>query len=654
MKNFILATAGHVDHGKSALVKALTGTDPDRLPEEKAHGITIDLGFAHLELSEPPSTLNIGQSGPDQPSTFSVGIVDVPGHEDFVRNMIAGVGSIDLALLVIATDDGWMPQTEEHLQILTYLGVKRIVVALTKSDLGNVDNATTQIRKELAETPFAICPIVPVSSRTGDGIEGLKSAIAAELAKLTAPQNIGKSRLFIDRAFKLQGIGTVVTGTLADGSLRVGDSVFVQPRNTRARIRSLQTHGRDVDLVQPGTRTAINLPDLQIGKDVNRGDVITTQSFEQSSTLDVVLYTSARLERATRIKSGASAYLHHGTTRVSAKIAFAETGALSIGQSAIAQLRLSAPLLAFVGDRFIIRDASEQYTIAGGIVFNVEAKDFRSPRERSLLATRAVAPDDAALAVWTEISQMGVFEPSRLLERSRSSAEDITRSLRRLAEHNEIFLTESVGAKMLLWREFHTRAGQLIDAAHKAHPERRGMELNELRVEFGSLAPAVFDELIVDLCRGGFVRAGSAIAKRLHQASLPPELKTATDKIRVALATKPFDPPSRKELLKSEQDRQALRFLIENGDIVEVSDELVLPQDTVNKMQAAIADFISSHGPATASQLRATIGTSRRVIIPVLEYFDRKGVTRRVGDERVLAQKAAVAKVTDAANTPRT
>src|SRR5262249_17319636 len=237
----------------------------------------------------------------------------------------------------------------------------------------------------------------------------------------------------------------------------------------------------------------------------------------------------------------------------------------------------------------------------------------------------------------------GVFEPSRLLERSRFSAEEITHSLLRLAEHNEIFLTENVGAKMLLWLEFHTRAGKLIDAAHKTHPERRGMELNELRTEFGSLPPAVFDELIVDLFRGDFVRAGSAIANRSHRASLPPELKTAADKIRAALAAKPFDPPNRKDLSKSEQDRQALRFLIENGEIVEVSDELVLPQDTVNKMQAAIADFISNNGPATPSQLREKLATSRRVIIPLLEYLDRAGVTVRTGDLRKLRDPKSTA-----------
>jgi selenocysteine-specific elongation factor len=262
MTNFILATAGHVDHGKSALVKALTGTDPDRLPEEKARGITIDLGFANLQLPAPLSTLN------SQPSTFSVGVVDVPGHEDFVRNMIAGVGSIDLALLVVAADDGWMPQTEEHLEILLYLGVERIVVALTKRDLGKIDNVTSQIREKLRETKFTNAQIIPTSVRTGEGLEDLKSTLSAELANLPPPRDIGKPRLFVDRAFTLHGIGTVVTGTLTGGTMRAGDNIFAQPKDISARIRSVQTHGRDVDAVGPGTRTAINLPDLKIGTDV--------------------------------------------------------------------------------------------------------------------------------------------------------------------------------------------------------------------------------------------------------------------------------------------------------------------------------------------------------------------------------------------------
>src|SRR5256885_10608212 len=256
-KHFIVATAGHVDHGKSALVKALTGTDPDRLPEDKARGITIDLGFAHLEL---PSTLN------PQPSTFQLGIIDVPGHEDFVRNMIAGVGSIDIALFVVAADDGWMPQSEEHLQILSYLDVQHAVVALTKCDLGKIDIVTAQIRDRLRETPFARSPIIPTSVRTGEGIENLKNALAAELTDMQPQRDYGKPRLFVDRAFTLRGIGTVVTGTLTGGQLQRGQSIVVQPQNLKTRIRSLQSHGHELDCAQPGMRTAVNLPDASLDR----------------------------------------------------------------------------------------------------------------------------------------------------------------------------------------------------------------------------------------------------------------------------------------------------------------------------------------------------------------------------------------------------
>jgi selenocysteine-specific elongation factor len=634
MTNFILATAGHVDHGKSALVKALTGTDPDRLPEEKARGITIDLGFAELNLAGPNG------------ETFHVGIVDVPGHEDFVRNMIAGVGSIDLGLLVVATDDGWMPQTEEHLQILVYLGLQQIVVALTKSDLGNIDRVTAQIREKLAGTPFANCQIVPTSVRTGEGLEDLKSTLAAELAGLPPPRNVGKLRLFIDRAFTLRGIGTVVTGTLTGGTLRVGDTIFVQPKGVSARIRSLQTHGRDVDVVEPGTRTAINLPDLKIGTDVKRSDVITTQQFEPSFILDVVLTCSGRLQRALPIKTGRSAYIHHGTTRVLAKIIFAEAHPLAAGESAVAQLRLDGALLAFVGDRIVVRDASEQHTIAGGVVFNIDSdpKDFRRTEESTRLATRAVAPDDVDLAVWTEIARTGVIEPSRLLERSQFSAAEIATALRRLCDHGEIFLGDNVGAKMLVWLDLRERVARIIDTAHRTHPERRGLELNELRAELSSISPSVFDALMIDLCRTDFVRTGSMIARRSHRATLPPSLKAAADKVRAALAAKPFDPPAR-ETIATKNDA-ALRFLIDDGEIVEVTPEVVLLRENFEQMKARVVEFISTNGPATASQLREKLGTSRRVIIPFLEYLDRAGVTQRTGDLRQLREtkSAAVAR----------
>src|SRR4026207_2554271 len=255
--HFLLATAGHVDHGKSSLVKALTGTDPDRLPEEKARGITIDLGFAHLELPSPASD-----------ALLSVGIVDVPGHEDFVKNMVAGVGSIDLALLVVAADDGWMPQTEEHLQILIYLGVRRIVVALTKIDLVEAaDAAEEKIRAQLRDTPFGDAAIVRTSITTGGGVEELKAQLAREFSVLVPQPDFGKPRLAVDRAFILRGIGTIVTGTLVGGTLRRGQALVCQPAKIPARIRTIQNHNREVEAIGPGARTALSLPDEAVARD---------------------------------------------------------------------------------------------------------------------------------------------------------------------------------------------------------------------------------------------------------------------------------------------------------------------------------------------------------------------------------------------------
>src|SRR5579864_6374766 len=327
-RHFILATAGHVDHGKSALIKALTGTDPDRLPEEKLRGITIDLGFAHLELP----------ASPNSSSSMVLGIVDVPGHEDFVKNMVAGVGSVDLALLVVAADDGWMPQTEEHLQILTYLGVRRAIVALTKADLAQDEQRViAAIRDKLCGTPFADAPIVPTSVVSGRGLGDLKGAVARVLADALPQSDIGKPRLPVDRFFKLQGIGTVVTGTLTDGRLCRGEGVVIQPSGKSARIRNIQSHGCDLEESGPGSRTALNLS-LNAVEAIHRGDVITLNDFGgPSNCLDVLIAISRR--SAHSIKDGARVHAHHGSGSVAARIAFRHAKSLSPGDSAVAQLR---------------------------------------------------------------------------------------------------------------------------------------------------------------------------------------------------------------------------------------------------------------------------------------------------------------------------
>jgi selenocysteine-specific elongation factor len=635
-KHFIIATAGHVDHGKSALVKALTGIDPDRLPEEKARGITIELGFAQLVLDDPN----------DQ--RFSVGIVDVPGHEDFVRNMIAGVGSVDLALFAIAADDGWMPQTEEHLQILMYLGVPRAVVALTKADLGNIDTMQREIREQLNNTPFADAPIIPTSVPTGNGIEDLKSALATEFSMMPQPQDIAKTRLFVDRAFSLHGVGTVVTGTLTGGRFWRGQNVVIGLKNVRGRIRSIQSHRRDLESAGPAMRTAMNLAEVEVGsgpRAIQRGDVVTTiDPCAPSATLDVLLEKSARLHPKTPagrpIKNGSSVYLHHGTSRVAAKIALFEIDALNCGERAPAQLRLESPIFAFIGDRFVLRDPSEQSTIGGGIVLDPDGdrQNFRDERRGTLLTTRATAPRNVDVCVQSELTFRGSAERTTLLRKSNFSSDEIADALVRLQDLGGIVLRHQIAADAAKWRDLIERATAVIDIAHQKHPEERGPELAELRAALGDCPANAFDALVADLCTGDFVREKSRIGRKSHRAQLPAQIQPAAEKIRATLAAKPFDPPARNAFTQDRDLQQALRFLIEQGELIEIGPDVVLLREAVEKMKAKISAFISRNGPATVSELRQELGTSRRILVPFLENLDRGGVTKREGDKRTLAR----------------
>jgi selenocysteine-specific elongation factor len=648
-KHFILATAGHVDHGKSALVEALTGIDPDRLPEEKARQITIDLGFAQLILEGPRG------------ERFEIGIVDVPGHENFVRNMIAGVGSIDLALFVVAADDGWMPQTEEHLQILTYLGVQRAVIALTKSDRGNAETTEQEINNQLRDTAFAQSPIIPTSVRTGEGIENLKSALASEFATTQPQRDFGKPRLFIDRAFTLRGIGTVVTGTLTGGQLHRGQNVVVEPQDFEARIRSIQSHRSELESAQPGMRTAINLPDIAIGDgpmEVKRGDVITAVGIGRaSSTLVARIEKSGRLNRenpaARPLKNGSSVYVHHGTSRVAAKVTLLESGSLEAGKSSLAQLKLASPIFAFLGDRFVVRDASEQHTIAGGLVLDPGGRKFRDATQYKLLKARAIAPDDVDLCVRSEIALCGFAPREGLLSKSHFGADEIGNAFLRLQRGDKIIAHGEIAADAKLWQKVRDQAIGLIDGVHKRNPERTGLDLNELRAALRDQPPDVFEALIVDLCADNFARKGSAIARIAHRPALPVELQPVERKIYEALAKKPFDPPPRREIETDLYAQRVLRFLIETGKVSEVGSDVILLQENFKRMKDAVADFISQSGPATVSELRQSLQSSRRIMVPLLEKLDRDGMTRRIGDKRTLAQQITSAKLTDATSARR-
>ncbi|MBI3852956.1 MAG: SelB C-terminal domain-containing protein [Verrucomicrobia bacterium] len=663
-KHFILATAGHVDHGKSALVEALTGTDPERLPEEKARGITIDLGFAHLELSTLNLTFGVPPSGGpsaeppksgtpngltfnSQPSTFSCGIVDVPGHEDFVKNMVAGVGSIDLALLVVAADDGWMPQTEEHLQILTYLGVTRAVVALTKIDLveSNEAGVINSVREKLHATPIAESPVVPTSVVTGRGLDELKETLPRVLAETPTQRDIGKPRLPVDRVFTLRGVGTVVTGTLTGGALSRGQMVVIQPAGKPARIRTIQSHNRDVESSQPGTRTALNLVDVGI-EDVRRGDVITLPELGATNdTLDVWLEKSSRLTDGKSLakrplKDGALVRVHHGSGQGSARIYFPDQKQLSPGERALAQLRFDSPVFAFLGDRFIVRDWAEQATLAGGVVLDADASrsNGRSERQRKFLARRAESWRDVAASVETQLKRDGVARRSSLLLKSRFSTAEIAGAVEKLAAKCDIIPAGELVADAGWWNAIRQRATTAIDGEHKAHSDHAGLPLSSLRTALGGELPLpeVFDALVADLCRTEFVPVGVAIKRATHRPALPPALQAAGAKLRAVLEDRPLDPPSRKELAQDAPTQQALRFLIQSGEAIEVNAELVMGAKAVAGATEIIRNYLREHHKATVSELRQALGTSRRVVVPLLEKLDRDGLTQRQGDQRVL------------------
>ncbi len=634
IRHFAIATAGHVDHGKSALVKSLTGTDPDRLPEEKARGITIDLGFAHLQMTSAKG------------EQFVAGIVDVPGHEDFVRNMIAGVGSIDLALLVVAADDGWMPQTEEHLQILMYLGVSCMVVAITKTDLGDRERVEEQIRQELVDTPFSSSRIIPTSVSAGSGIAELREAILDELSALPSPCHGEKPRLSIDRAFTMHGLGTVVTGTLAGGSLRPGQSVVIQPGNLATRIRSVQSHGHDVETAQTSARTALNLPDVALGasaQTVKRGDIITTLAGEASCTIDVLLEVSCRHvtqnSKVKPIKTSSMVDVHHGTSRTSAKIVFMGCEQLEPGAKAPAQLRLSAPLFAFLGDRLVIRDRSQQHTLAGGLVLDPDARrpSIRREAQQTFLESLSSGWQNADVCVAAEIARSQFVETSVLLLKSRFTAAEIAQSIARLHGQGQITVLGHIAADAGAWKKLRARAADLIDQAHATNPDRPGLDMNTFRSAFRDLSPEIVEALLRDLCQEHFARKKQTIARRTHQTALPPQLEPVAAGIRQALTAKPFDPPARKSIAPNQAAQQALQFMINQGSVAEVSPEVVLLRDHFDVMKETILRFISTNGPASTSQIRQELQTSRRIIIPLLEYLDRQGATRRMGDQRILA-----------------
>jgi selenocysteine-specific elongation factor len=528
-------------------------------------------------------------------------------------------------------------------------------VALTKIDLvsSGLDAVRESVVQHLEGTPLEQAPVIPTSVVTGAGIENLKQALAKALAEAPLPRDYGKPRLPIDRAFSLRGVGTVVTGTLLGGTLRRGQEVLVQPGGTRTRIRAIQSYGREADLVGPGTRAALNLADLGVADQsgraesndtVARGQVITLQEVGQvSATWDVLLEKCARAADrkaalARPLRNGTRVYLHHGSGKFAAKVCFAGRQELGPGEAIPAQVRFEGRAFGLMGDRFIVRDWSEQSTLAGGIILDPDAarRHSASPARQEVLRTRAAAIKDPAVAVETELKLHQVLRRQTLLRQSHFSQAEIEGALSGLRAKGKVVAAGDLIAEGSWWNEQRRKAMAAVDDYHKSHPDQSGLPLSQLRSGFDARQTETFEALVSDLLKSGFTQTGSAIKRASHQPALPASLQAAGGKLRMLLASKPLDPPSRKELAPDPASQQALRFLIQAGEAVELNADVVLGREAYAGAVASVQQHLREGRSATVSELRQAIGATRRIVVPLLEKLDREGITRRDGDVRFL------------------
>jgi len=621
--SFVVGTAGHIDHGKSALVKALTQIDPDRLAEEKRRGMTIDLGFAYMEL----------------PSGRRVGIVDVPGHQRFLKNMLAGVHGMDAVLLVIAADEGAMPQTREHLAIVDLLRIEHGLVVLSKADL--VDDAWLALVRDdvarlLAGTSLERAPIVAASSVTGKGLEQLRAALDAELAITVPRPDVGRPRLPVDRSFAMSGFGTVVTGTLVGGALRQGAEVAVLPSGRRVRIRGLQQHNRPVDEARPGSRTAVNLSGLD-HSEVERGDVLA---------LPGTLATSRRLDVRLHVLPGAAQPLrhrqrllmYHETAEVMVELSLLERDELAPGAAGWAQLFAAEPLVALDGDRFILRVPSPAATVAGGVIVD---RAPRRHRRRDPGVIRDLAARENADPATAAVLELGKH-PWGLMDGELASYIGIPSSrlvqvLTPLADRGVLRRLPSGWLGRDQWEGLRSRVTTSLEVYHQAQPLRRGMPKEELRSRTGIRADRFAEVLGALADEGVVVERGSEVAAATHRQSLSLEQETVIGAFLAELEMRPFNPPPLGDLLRRHPLTAALlQYLVADGRIVRVNDDTVFARSAYDEAVERLRTHLTNHRTLTVAAARDVLGSSRRYVLPLLEWLDAQKITRRVGDDRIL------------------
>lgn len=625
MKNIIIGTAGHVDHGKTALIKALTGIETDRIKEEKKRGITIELGFAYLDL----------------PDGEKAGIIDVPGHEKFVKNMLAGAGGIDLALLVVAADEGFMPQTREHLGILSLLNISEGIIVVTKKDMVDEDwleIVCDEVRQEVQGTFLENAQIIPVSSYTGEGIEQLRQAIFTMIDQKTQIKNLDVPfRIPVDRIFSVEGFGTVITGTLIEGTMKVGDPVTVYPSRIESRIRNLQVHSQDVQEAYAGQRVAVNLAGLK-KTDLNKGDVIAVpDSMHTTMMIDIHLTVLKDCDR--EIRNATRLHLYHGARDILCKIVLLDRDSVGAGESCYAQLRLEEEIAVKTGDRFVLRFYSPVETIGGGVI--LDSNPFKHKRNdaavlESLKLKEGGSDREKISAALRDYSAR--FETLDFLQiQTGIPKEQFEQQINKLIKDKVAFrVSDNVVIHTDYLNRLKDSAIKLLESYHKENPLREGMKKDEFRNKLIKYE----DISVVDKITDSLVNR--KVLKYVNNCVALADFEVQQDnnqqEIENAFLQGGFSPESPDQIAarfpKVKNFKQVLESLVNTGKLVRVEEKILLHADYYNKALTLAKEHVDQNGQITLAEMRDLMGASRKFAVAVLEYWDKRGITKKVGDAR--------------------
>lgn len=632
MDYVIVGTAGHVDHGKTELVKALTGVNTDRLKEEQERGISIELGFA-------PLTLSNGQR---------IGLVDVPGHERFIKQMLAGVGGMDLVLLVVAADEGIMPQTQEHLDIINLLQIKQGIVVVTKKDLVDeewLELVVEDVKEALRGTVLEGAPIYTVSAVTGEGIPELKKGLERLVAQTAAKSPAGKVRLPIDRVFSITGFGTVVTGTLWSGQIRVGDVLEIQPENLQVRVRNLQVHGQKVEEARAGQRVAVNLAGVETSQIARGSTLLSPGALPVSYRVDIQLHL---LASAPEMKHRQRVRVHLGTAEVLGRVILLEGETLAPGETALAQLQLEEPLVAAKKDRLVIRSYSPMRTIGGGLVIDPAAPKHRRFDRKTLERLSTMLTGSPEELVLEALEREPVPLTGVDLARAANLApEELAPYLDRLEQEGQVIRFACDGQE---WYWSGAAAGELLkevrdllEQYHRKYPLRGGFPKEELRSrKFGRWPAKLFNSFLQHWEEEGHLQAVASGVRLPDFEPVPsPQERQWLEGLLAEFRQQLFQPPAWEEALQAvrcskEQGEELLHYLLDTQQLVKVAEGLYFHREAIERAKEVARDLIKTNGSLALGTMRDVLSSSRKYVLALLEYLDQIKFTKRVGDLRVL------------------